>query len=130
MRGRADAKGFEAVIAADAVILVDDEVAFGDFGGFGDELVGTFPAPRGAADTLAEQILLRDEAELGGDEAAFEPEGDDGGGVERHIQHGFPLAGVVGFDPVFAQQVQQALAGAARPGGDYVRRFCEAQLRD
>ena len=48
MRGGADLEGLEAVVAADAVFLVDDEVALGDFGGFGDELVGALAAARRA----------------------------------------------------------------------------------
>ena len=58
VRGRADAEGFEAIVAADAVFLVHDQIALGDLGGFRDELVGTLTAPGRAGDALAEQVLL------------------------------------------------------------------------
>ena len=62
MRRAVDLEGLEAVIAADAVVLVHDQVALGDFGGVGDELVGALAAARRAGDALAEQVLLADDA--------------------------------------------------------------------
>ncbi len=64
VRGGADLEGFEAVIAADAVFLVHDEVALGDLGGLGDELVGALAAAGRAGDALAEEVLLADDGEV------------------------------------------------------------------
>ena len=81
MRGAGDVQRVQAVVAADAVFLVDDEVALGDFGCLGDELVGAHAAAGRAADALAEQVLLADQGEFVGDEAAFNAEGDEGDGA-------------------------------------------------
>ena len=43
------------------MVLVHNEVAFGDFRGLGDDLVGALAAARRAGDALAEQVLLRDD---------------------------------------------------------------------
>ncbi len=53
-----------------------------------------------------------------GDEAAFEAEGDDGEGLGREFAAVGPGVGRVDGDAVLAQEVGEALAGAAGPGGD------------
>ena len=118
MRGGADGEGLETVVAADAVILVDDEVAFGDLGRFGDELVGAAAAARRPGDALAEKVGLRDEGEILDDEAAVDPQRD-----EADAAPGIELARVVpalelfGVDVVLAQQGGEAFARASGPGG-------------
>ncbi len=79
MRRAADGERDEPVIAADAVILVHDQIAFGDFRGLGDELVRALAPARRAGDALAEQVLLADDRDVLGDEAAFEAERDEHG---------------------------------------------------
>ena len=117
VRGGAYGEGFEAVVAADAVILVDDEVALGDFGGFGNELVGALFAARGAGDAFAQKVLLADDGEILGEETALEGEGDQGDGAAGGFSGGGPVVAEGDFDGVFAEQGGDALAGAAGPGG-------------
>ena len=128
MRGRADAEGFQAVVASDAVLLVDDQIALGDLGGLGDELVGALAAARGAADALTQEVLLADEAGLLADEAAFQAQGDDGGDGGGLLPGFDPGVALLDLEAVFAQQVGQAFAGAAGPGATTVRRPPPAQV--
>ena len=119
VRRAGDVQRGEAVVAADAVFLVHDEVALGDFGGLGDELVGALAAARRAGDAFAQQVLLADQGDAIGDEAAFNAEHDQGDGAG-----GLPAnRGIVVFrdgvlEAVLAQQVGQSFARAAGPGGD------------
>ena len=118
MRGAADLQCHQAAVAADAVVLVDDQVALGDFGGFGDELVGALAAAWRAADTLAQQVLLADQGDFVGDEAAFDAQGDQHDGVAGAATGVVPAFGLLRFQAVFTQQIGQALARAPGPGGD------------
>ena len=118
VRSGSDAQCFEPVVASDAVFLMDDQVALGDLGGFGDELVGALAAARRAADSLAEQILLPDDGDVAGHEAAFEPERDDGRRLDREFERLGPGVDRLDRDVVLAQQVGDAFARAAGPGGD------------
>ena len=119
VRRRADAEGLQAVVAADAVFLVDDQVALGNLGRLGDELVGALAAAGRAADALAQQVLLADEAGLAADEAALQAEGDDGGDGGGLALRLYPGVALLDLEAVLAQQVRQAFAGAAGPGGDH-----------
>ena len=56
----------------DAVIDVDDEVAGGEAGDLGDEILGATRRSARAHETVAEDVLLADHRGLGGLEAAFE----------------------------------------------------------
>ena len=127
MRRVVDADGLEPGIAADAVLLVHDEVALLDAGGIGDELCGVAAAARRAGDALAEQVLLGDdrkpEAETPrcgrGDEAALEAED---GECDRALRQRRELADIgdrLRHDAMLAQQIAEPVAGAARPGGDH-----------
>ena len=61
VRRAVDLQRHQPVVAADAVVLVHHQVALGDLGGLGDELVGPLAPARRAADALAEQVLLADQ---------------------------------------------------------------------
>ena len=119
MRGGADLQGFEPVVAADAVFLVHDEVALGDLGGFGDELVGALAAAGRAADALAEQVLLADQRRA---RSATKPRSRPSVTTamvrRRQLAAVGPGVGLLDRDAVLAQQVGEALARAAGPGGD------------
>jgi len=75
------------------------------------------PAARRAADAFAQQVLLADDADPAGDEAALQPQRDHGGRVDGQGLRGLPVIGLLGLEAVFVQEVRQALAGAAGPGG-------------
>ena len=110
MRGRADAQGFQPVIAADAVFLVHDQVALRDLGRLGDELVGALAAAGRAADALAQQVLLAHKAGVAADEAAFQAQGDDGGDARRLLLRLGPGVAALDLEPVLPQQQRQAFA--------------------
>ena len=55
----ADRKGLEAFIATDAVLDMDDEIAFGYLRGVGDKGVGLAPLAGRPHQAVAEQILFR-----------------------------------------------------------------------
>ena len=120
MRGAGNAECRQAVVTADTIFLVDDEIAFGDFGGLGDELVGALAAARRSADAFAEQVLLGDKGEAFADKAAFDTERHKRNGAGGLAADGGPcvLRRCVGH-AVFAQQIGQALARAAGPGGEH-----------
>ena len=118
MRCGADAKRFQPIIAADAVILVHDEVAFSNFGGLGDKLVGALALAWWPADAFAEQILLADDGEIVGNETAFETERDEADDVAPLCLGGGPLIGRLGADAVLTQKMRDAFARTARPCGN------------
>ena len=73
MRRAGDVQRLQPIIAADAVFLVHDQIALGDLRRLGDELIGALAPPRRAADALAQQVLLADQRQPIGDEAALDP---------------------------------------------------------
>ena len=96
VRGGADLQRLQPVVAADAVVLVHHQVAFGHFGGFGNELVGALAAARRAADALAQQILLADQREIFGHEAAFERQRDQADVSRGVLRAAVPVVGGFG----------------------------------
>ena len=77
MRRAHGGDGLEALVAADAVVDVDDEVAGGEAGGLGQEVLGALAAAGGADQAVAEDVLLGDDGEAGGLEAVLErPDGE------------------------------------------------------
>ncbi len=116
MRRAARIDGFETFVAADAVVGVDDEVAFRQRRGVGDEvlrLARLLAARLGEA--VAEDVLFGDHAQAGGAEAAF----------ERHHHHrqrdhrqGFHLGpGFGGLDACRAVVAQHRRKSVARAQG-------------
>ena len=119
MCGAGDRQRRQPIVTADAVFLVHDQIALGDFGGFGDELIGPFAAARRAGDALAQQILLAHHRDAFGDKAAF-----DAQGYQRHRTRGFTADGGVAvfrrdvLEAVLAQQIGEPFARPARPSGN------------
>ncbi len=101
------------------MVLVDDEVAGGDFRGVGDELVGAFAAFRRAGDALPEEVLLGDQGHAVHEEAALDGKHRQGDGAFGQGA-GFIGAGDGAdvLDAVFAQHEGEALAGAGTPCGE------------
>ena len=58
--------------AADAVIDMDDEIAGGKAGHFGDEILGALGRSPRANKPLAENVLFGNQRDIGGLEAVFE----------------------------------------------------------
>ena len=119
MRRAGHAQRGQTVVAADAVFLVDDQIAFGDFGGFGDELIGALSAARRARNALAQQILLAHQRDALGHETAFDAQHDQGYRASRLAANFYQC--VFGGDileAMLAQQVGQTLPRSPRPGGD------------
>ena len=83
VRRAGDVQRRQPVVAADTVFLVHDEVALGDLGSLGDELVGALAPARRTGDALAQQILLRHNREAVGDEAALDPKHHQRNGTRR-----------------------------------------------
>ena len=77
VRGAHGGDGLEALVAADAVVDVDDEIARGEAGGLGEEVLGALAAARGADQPVAEDVLLGDDGEARRLEAVLErPDGE------------------------------------------------------
>ena len=66
MRRAGDVDRLQRLVAADAVIVMDDEVARRQRCGLGDELVEAAPSPRGAGEPVAEDVLLAEQHEVVG----------------------------------------------------------------
>ena len=119
MRRAGDGQRLQPVIAADAVFLVHDQIALGDLGRLGDELVGALAPARRAADAFAQQVLLADQRQLIGDEAALHAQRDQRHRARRLATDRRPVVLLRGvLEAVLAQQIGEPLARAAGPGGD------------
>ena len=118
MRGAHGGDGLEARVAADAVVDVDDEVAGGEAGGLGEEVLGALAAARGADQAVAEDVLLGDDGEAGGLEAVLErPDGEAEAAVAAEVGGAGDLAGV--GDAGVGEEAGEALAGAGGVAGDH-----------
>ena len=71
MRALADRNRGQPLVAADAVLGVDDEVAGGEGGEFGEEGVGGFLALVAADQPVAEHVLLGEDRDVRGGEAVI-----------------------------------------------------------
>ena len=120
MRGAVDGHRFQPVVAADAVILMHDQIAGGDFGGVRDELVGAAAALGRPGDALAEQILLRHHRQPVGDEAAFQAEHRERDAALRQSPRRIGIFDILDVpNAVLAQHQRQALPRPRTPGGDH-----------
>ena len=120
MRRAGDGERLQPVVAADAVFLVHHQVALGNLGGLGDELVGALAGARRAANAFAQQVLLAYHDDALGGEAALDAERYQRNRAGRLAPNRGPalfLGGVL--ETVLAQQVGQPLARATGPGGDH-----------
>ena len=66
--------GAQADEAADAMIDMDDEIAGGEARHLGDEIIGALGLPAAAHQTLAQNVLLGDQRDIGGLETGFDAE--------------------------------------------------------
>ena len=108
----------EAVVAADAVIVVDDEVALGERCDLGDELVGAAPAARRARQPVAEDVGLGEHAMARRDEAVVERQHRERGlGALVDIGPGVEPAQC--GDAMVGQHHAQALERALARRGDH-----------
>ena len=115
VRGAHRGDGLEALVAADAVVDVDDEIARGEAGGLGQEVLGALAAARGADQPVAEDVLLGDDGEAGGLEAVLErPDGEAEAarlvGLAREVGGLGDRAGV--GDAAVGEEAGEAFAGA------------------
>ena len=76
MRRAGDRQRRQPIVTADAVFLMHDQVALGDFGRLGDELIGPHAPPRRARNPLAQQVLLADQRQPVGDETTLHAQRD------------------------------------------------------
>src|SRR5262249_15815094 len=74
MRRAADLEGGEAVIAADAMVDMDDEIALGEVRELGQELVGALALLRGTGQAVADDVGFGDDGDVAGLEAGIERE--------------------------------------------------------
>ena len=74
MRRAAGLDGHQALEAPDAVIDMHDQIAFIERRRLGDEILGAHAALGGADEALAQDVLLADQCEILGLEAALQPE--------------------------------------------------------
>ena len=83
MRRAVDVERGQALVAADAVLDVDHEVAFVERRDLGQEVLRAAPLARRPGDALAEDVLLGDEAGLGRGETGLDLECDQTRGRAR-----------------------------------------------
>ena len=102
MRALADRDRLQPFIAPDAVVHVDDEIARGEGGQFGEEGVRALAALLAADEPVAEDVLLGDDFQVGIGKAALERQdqrdrcavGRGQGLLPAFGQNGFQLARV------------------------------------
>src|ERR1051325_9228545 len=72
MRRAGDIDRLQRLVAADAMLRMNDEIAGGERPRLGDEILEITPAARRARETVAENVLLAEQSETVGREALFE----------------------------------------------------------
>ncbi len=72
VRRAGDVERLQPLVAADAVLGVDDEIAGRQARRLGDELVDAAAAARGAREAVAEDVLLAEKQQIAGRETLFE----------------------------------------------------------
>ncbi len=120
--------------AADAVVDVDDEIAGGEAGEFGDEFVGATLAAARAREPVAEYVLLGDDRGVGALEAGLEAQDSEAEGAFRQRAR----LGEIRDRPqvseaVVEKYVLHAFARALAPEGEdhaLVRGFERARMRN
>src|SRR6202048_4346487 len=119
MRRAGTVDRLQCLIAAEAVIGMDDEIARRQVVHLGDELVEVAAPPRGPRQPVAEDVLLAEQHYFPGREALL-----DGQYREPDTRLGErPQSMTVGNsaqvgDPALAQHRQEALGRALAEGGD------------
>ena len=132
VRRAGDLQRDQAIIAADAVIDMDDEIALLDAGDFAQESIG---ATRRAAwrprQPFAEHVLLADDHQVGQAEALLQAEHGHGRRLGRQLGDvgpGFDRLQAV--DVVIAEQMGHALARALAVGDEHDAAAGFARLHD
>ena len=72
MRRARDIERLEPLVAADAVLSMDDKIAGGERPRLGNEIIEVAAAPRRPRETVAENVLLAEQGQRVGCEALFE----------------------------------------------------------
>ncbi len=103
MRRAGDADRLQRLIAADAVLGMDDEVAGREARRLGDELIEAAPPPRHPRQAVAEDVLLAEQHQPLGRKALFERQDGEPDGLLGQPSEGAPVG-----DP--AQRAKPALA--------------------
>ena len=111
--------GFQSGEAADAVIDMDDEIASGETGELGDEIVGAALAAARAREPVAKNVLLGNDRGVAALETGLEAEHGEAEGALRESARlvevrDRPKIG----EPVVQQHVLHALARALAPKGE------------
>ena len=110
----------EAVEAADAVVDVDDDVAHFEVRRFGDEGLGPPRTPGRPGESVAEDILLAEDHQIGGLETVLKTEDDEGCDTRRQVPRRLPAVGPDDIDdPVIGQHAGEAVARAPAVAGDH-----------
>ena len=105
----------QPVVAADAMVVVDHEIALAEGGDLGDELVAAARPPRRPAEAVADDVGLGQDRELGGGEAVLERQHRERrpgrrAGLAAALDPVQPIDAVIGEHE--AQPLERALAGA------------------
>ncbi len=120
MRRAADFQRLQADEAADAVVDMDDNVAGGEARDLGDEVVELAACLARPHQAVAKDVLLADDGDVVGLEAAFHAEHGEHGLVARRGLHRAPGvdAGDVG-ELVIGEHARHAVARALAPQRDH-----------
>ena len=119
MRCAGDIDRLQRLIAADAVIGMDNEIARRQVVNFGDELVEVAPAPSDPCQAVAEDVLLAEQYEFAGRKALLDRQYREPDRSERQFCESLAIG-----DPsrvgntALAQHAEEPLGRALAKGGD------------
>ena len=118
MRRVRDTQGFQAVIPANPVFDVNNEIAERYFGNIRDEIFGPAALAVRAHDALAEDVLFRDQRQGVGRKPVFDRQDDKASGVRRKPGCGLPVLdrNDIG-NVVIGEQLAKPFAGTERECG-------------
>src|SRR5271166_6319564 len=119
MRRAGDSDRLQRLVAADAVIGMDDEIALRQVVYLCDELVEVAPASWDSCQAVAEDVLLAEQHELPGREALLDRQYREPDRREGQLCKGIAVGDPpqVG-NPALAQHAEEPLGGALAEGGD------------
>ncbi len=118
VRRTAELEGDKAIVAADAVVVVDDEIALAERADVGDELIAAPGFSRGPAEPVADDVGLGQDRDLGGREAVLERQHRERRPARR-IRVVPALDPVQAQDAVIGQHHAQTLERAFARTGDH-----------
>src|SRR5271166_1529983 len=119
MRRAGDSDRLQRLVAADAVIGMDDEIALRQVVYLGDELVEVASATRDPGQPVAEDVLLAEQHEFVGRETLLDWQYREPDRRGRQRREGIAVADApqVG-DAALAQHAEEPLGRALAEGGD------------